>query len=836
MTKPYDRWGFYGVALVAVFATVTWAWRKSPGNAKVLRPGEVLRLDGAVGRFSFEPASGRIVVASADGRSRLDVDASIVVDGVERPLVMQGFDLLSKDKDAFSIAFALPSADRDPAVVPDDARLTTATFSLHVDPATDALDAHLKMQEPRGEDAHAYALRLSLLPESRVVFVPGVGLLGDLGTATSSSVVFDDDVHPVAFFSDTQALSVTERAPDVEGENAKPRVVVSTEREAESQGDEGDVDAGAPTNDLHIGLTIGASSQAIWARLNDFLRVPSAVVSGVVSGTKERARVVALGDDGHARVRFVVDDRGRFAVSAPMTATTWYAALDNAAGSTPVRFPPGTGYPLKLDVSPGGELVVHVTDADTGRPLIARLLVKGIEGTVDPSFGPDYRASGAGPLMDMLDGSATTPLPAGRYRVSATHGMEWSIDAESITIESGRTKSVELALRHVVPTPGMVGCDLHVHARPSFDAPVTVEDRVLSLASAGIDFAVPSEHNIVGTYAEATEFLGLRGSFAHVTGVEVTTYSPRFGHFGVFPYPLDARVPPFKHTTAAAVFAAAHRGDPNRVVQVNHPRMESGIGYFGIVDFDPKKGRIPSNMATDFDTLEVYNGYESARRDQVERVMEDWFSLLNLGKHYAATGSSDSHRIQYQWAGYPRTFALLDPSDAGDTGNPVDENAVVAALKKGRSFVTSGPILEFSLGASEIHDGPGSEVSGGSGSVSGKLRVRAAPWVDVTSVEIVAGVPATGRESGHDAAGKIVVVFHADVPSRPTYFGKEEGSHEAAEARAVRFESDVTLPLPVGARWVVAVARGDRPMDDALPFMPIQPLAFTNPIWIARGM
>ena len=29
--------------------------------------------------------------------------------------------------------------------------------------------------------------------------------------------------------------------------------------------------------------------------------------------------------------------------------------------------------------------------------------------------------------------------------------------------------------------PGVLGCDLHVHARPSFDAPVTAEDRVLSL-------------------------------------------------------------------------------------------------------------------------------------------------------------------------------------------------------------------------------------------------------------------------------------------------------------------------------------------------------------------
>ena len=70
-------------------------------------------------------------------------------------------------------------------------------------------------------------------------------------------------------------------------------------------------------------------------------------------------------------------------------------------------------------------------------------------------------------------------------------------------------------------------------------------------------------------------------------------------------------------------------------------------------------------MRTDFDTLEVYNGYELATRELTERVLEDWFALLNVGKRMAATGISDSHRIQYQWAGYPRTFALVDPQRRG---------------------------------------------------------------------------------------------------------------------------------------------------------------------------
>ena len=186
-------------------------------------------------------------------------------------------------------------------------------------------------------------------------------------------------------------------------------------------------------------------------------------------------------------------------------------------------------------------------DADTGRALTARLLVHGIDGTLDPSFGPDYRASGAGPIIDSLRGEVATPLPTGRYRVSATKGIEWSIDEQTVEIVSGRSAAVDLSLRHVVPTPGVVGCDLHVHARPSFDSPVLAEDRVLSLVSAGVDFAVPSEHNLIGDYAPALEALDLTRELATVNGVEITTFSPRFGHFGLFPY-AGPKIPPFKGT------------------------------------------------------------------------------------------------------------------------------------------------------------------------------------------------------------------------------------------------------------------------------------------------
>lgn len=822
----------FGVAIVAALIALALAFGAQRGRRAVpaaSRAGEVTELGGAVARFALFPTSGRIGVASVDGRSRADLEMSLVVDGAERPLVMRRADVQLRDKLTLAAAFPIEIGEER----------ATGALELRMDPTSDLLNASVVVTPDTGSSAHTYALRVGLAPAGRATFVPGAGTIADLGTAEARAVVLDDEAHPIALSSAQGALAVTELPPDLDQPGAASRVVVSARTETAAQRSPG---AAPKPARLDLSILVGVSEQLVWGRLYKLLRAPVARVSGVVTGTHERPHVIGLDEDGHPQVRVTVDARGRFAIEAPVSAVHWFAALEAVHVSAPVRFTPGTPWDLKLDVSPGGELHVRVLDGDTNQPIVARLIVKGIEGTLDPSFGPDYRASGAGPLMDILEGEVTTPLPAGKYRVAATKGIEWSIDAEPVEVQSGHTKNVDLALRHVVPTPGIVGCDLHVHARPSFDSPVTPEDRVLSLISAGVDFAVPTEHNQVGDYTVPLEIQHLSRQLAHVSGVEVTTYNPRFGHFGVFPYPPNAGAPPSKGATAAGLFAAAKRGDPNRVLQVNHPRLPSGIGYFHVTGFDSKTGRVPSGMRTDFDTLEVYNGYDLANRPRVEQVLEDWFALLNLGKHIWATGSSDSHRIQYQWAGYPRTMAMVDPRAAGDGGGPIDVSAVVAAIKKGHTFVTSGPMIDLELGPEGRTARPGDDLSvARGGSVAGKLRVSAAPWVDVTSVEVITGFPpsppsAAGSPSGAvpSTPGRREILFQSKIPSRPTRLGRPEGTLEEAGARTVRFETTLNLKVPDGARWIVVVVRGDRQLDDVLPFMPIQPLAFTNPVWLIR--
>jgi hypothetical protein len=154
---------------------------------------------------------------------------------------------------------------------------------------------------------------------------------------------------------------------------------------------------------------------------------------------------------------------------------------------------------------------------------------------------------------------------------------------------------------------------------------------------------------------------------------------------------------------------------------------------------------------------------------------------------------------------------------AGDRGAPIDTQALVAAIRKGHSFVTSGPIIELEV--ADAH--PGDEIATQDATLRGHLRVRAAPWIDVTSAEVVVG-------------GQSVESF--SIPPRPLVVGTEPGELDEARERTIRYEADLAIPVGQDSTWIVVIVRGDRPMDDALPFMPVPPRAFTNPIYIVRAV
>lgn len=771
--------------LLGVYAIGSGEGVRAPApHARFAEPTELVARSASL---RVDVADSSITLVSDDGKRSSRMEIAIVHAGVARAL--SGLEIKTRRKHGEIIIQIGGRAGID---APEELPPCNLRFSL--DRVHDAFNVAL-------EGPPEVSLRFDVA-RPHAVFVPGTGVLADVGTVNGRAVVLDSEPLPWALASADMPLYAT-----LSGDTPESTHLVMTA---------GDASQGAARDKPRLALSLVAATADTELASRTFAVMGEEVkpLKLVVTGATQEARVFGSDDDGHPMLSMRARPGEHVTVQVPARVVRYYAAADRDDTSSPIRFEPGLPWELTLDVSPGGELHVRVVDADRDAPATARIVVHGVEGTLDPSFGPDYRASGAGPLMDSQRGEVVTPLPIGRYRVLATKGLEYNVDAETIEIQSGKKKTVELSLRRVIDTPNMVACDLHVHARPSFDTPVMPEDRVLSLVSAGIEFAVPTEHNIVGDYSPALGTLGMTKDLSFVPGVEVTTYNPRFGHFGVFPYPLGAP-PPYKGTTIAAVFAASKGNDPNRVLVVHHPRLPKQIGYFDVVGFEPTKPQTFGKVRMDFDALEVFNGYEKDSSEKIQRVLADYYALLDTGRRFAATGSSDSHRIQYQWAGYPRTMAIVPEDKGGSPQHAVDTQAVVSAIKHAHASVTSGPIVEISLDGK----GPGDELAlHGKTQVTAYVRVRAAPWVDVTSVEVV-------------AAGKVLATI--PITSRPTHIGKESGDEAELAARVLRFEGNVPLTFAPGTKWVLAIARGERKLDDVLPFMPVVPIGLTNPVWIS---
>jgi hypothetical protein len=482
--------------------------------------------------------------------------------------------------------------------------------------------------------------------------------------------------------------------------------------------------------------------------------------------------------------------------------------------------------PIALEIPRGGRIRIAARDAATGLRIPARARIVGERGAASPMLGPDWSASGAGDAVILALGEVVVPVPTGRYRVIVTHGPEWSLHEASVEVSETFRPDVQATLRHAVEPGEWVPCELHLHASPSPDSEVPLDDRVASLVAEGIRFAVPTDHNIVTSYAPSIARLALASStLGTVSGLEATTDLPVFGHFNAFPVPLVEGAPgngavPFENTTPAALFAALRALGPDVLVQVNHPRLEGGIGYFAQMGYAGATGAAVGPYDDDFDLLEVWNGYDLARPDTMLAVFTEWLAMLGRGRRVVATGNSDSHKIRYVWAGYPRTY-VRTPSGSSEPA------AVLAGLRAGRAFVTSGPFLEATIDEA----GPGDIAIVRDGIARVRVVVRAPAWMEVTRLEV--WHEGAVVRTAPIATPASVATEPGTTPGRAGRDARREPANTVISAD-LRFETTLEVPITQDG-YVVVLVRGERTMDVAFGRAGIPPLAFTNPIWLDVG-
>jgi hypothetical protein len=508
-------------------------------------------------------------------------------------------------------------------------------------------------------------------------------------------------------------------------------------------------------------------------------------IAGKLEPAPTWARLEALYPDGKPALSVRATDDGRYVL--PLPPGEYLVKLEAPGGTdqAQVRVEVGATVTPRLIAPEPGYLKYRVV-ADTGELLSSRLVFRGIAPTTDPELGPSEQN-----VAFSRTGEGQVELRPGRYKVVFTHGPEYSLFEKEIDVSAAIGDAVHATLERVIDTRRWIGCDFHVHAAPSHDSSVTLEDRVMSLVAEGVEFAVPTDHNHVTDYEPSIHRQNAGALLGTTAGVEITTVT--WGHFNAFPYPLAEPPPPYAGVGPTEIFAHVRARAPNAVIQVNHPRMP-GVGYFNRIELDAATGLAASEDAVlEFDAVEVVNGYDLEAPGFIQQNLREYFALLNVGRRYTATGNSDSHRLIINWVGYPRTYVRV-PDDRPASVHGAD---VARALSRGQAVVANGifPVILVNGTA-----GPGDTVTGRR--VTMDIEARAPNWVDVSSAELWVN-------------GALV----ESAPRRAFVTG----------TRRLLWRTELDLREDA---WIVVIVRGERPMANAFVGRRVLPFAFTNPVFV----
>jgi hypothetical protein len=429
--------------------------------------------------------------------------------------------------------------------------------------------------------------------------------------------------------------------------------------------------------------------------------------------------------------------------------------------------------------------VVEVTVTDGALPVIADVVLTPADearaadfrGSVHGQFDIEHCAPFLGPphggapacnrtLVD-AGGVARLAVPEGSFWVYASRGPFAAIDRALVEVRAGETTLVTLAVETIdgLLPDGWLAADFHVHGGASFDSGLPDRDRALSFVASAIDVLAATDHDVVASYAGAIADLGLGDRVVVMPGVETTgqvlfdlradaDFPQVIGHYNFWPLTPDALAPrngapDDERIEPGALFdrmAALYAGEG--VAQLNHPFAENVFGrdegYLTAVEYDPRvpirdDGGVGSDLLRrpaggrgnlDHDAQEVMNG---ASTQSFLNYRAGWFAFLDQGILRGGTANSDSHTLAVEVLGYPRTLVAGDHALA-----TFDADAFNRDVKKGRMVGTNGPVLSACVDGPDGCRGPSLDAFAPAAGAALQLEVRAAPWIPVEEIRVIA--------------------------------------------------------------------------------------------------
>ncbi len=441
-------------------------------------------------------------------------------------------------------------------------------------------------------------------------------------------------------------------------------------------------------------------------------------------------------------------------------------------------------------------LRIRTVTEEGGAPVAARLAV--VDGAGHPLVpdGPAARFDGqSGRVFFYSPGVIELTVPVGDVRVSAVQGLATPESSTTVQVAAASgVAEVEVVLSPVwdARASGWSSGEHHFHLNYGGPYDLSPDDLTPMMLGEALDFATPLLANLHNRFEDQDLWTWRHSGGPPFIRFGQEVRSHFLGHLGLIEiddlfwpwvwgpgyqvYGSDdrANAEPLRHARAQGGFQYYVHPVSTRGMARPTPWAEASIAdLYGSVPVE----LVPDAVLGDLDALEIVCLWS----DEV-LTSQIWHLLLNAGIPIVPSAGTDVMNNFY------RTMAIGTSRVYAQTGTVENWSNYMDALRSGRTFVTNGPFLEFSVGGA----GPGHVVS--AGDVSWSLDVATATEVD-----------------------RIEVLVNGEV----AWSGEGLGGPGSR-----RFEGDLTLPE---GGWVAARAVGG---PARWPMMANYPFAHTAPVWI----
>ena len=476
--------------------------------------------------------------------------------------------------------------------------------------------------------------------------------------------------------------------------------------------------------------------------------------------------IALVGASGGNPVVITNDPMGEFSATASPDGSSFAFSSNRTGPMTLFTAPLGGGPPAswqRIDVSrrraatPTGRLRGRLVGPD-GAPMPGRVQLVASD---DRAYAPD---DGFARVMAVSEthyfhtaGTFEVEVPAGPVTLEALRGFEYLPVRETAVVEAGATAEVELRLDRLADLPAMGWYSGDTHAHDYHQGRFGLSHEVLFLQSLAEDLHVSN----VLIHMDGTRLMGRWGDLTGEphplsTPTHLLQFGEEFrgslGHIGMlgirdYILPLIGGAPntPFEQVASDTPYLEGAR-EQGGIAGFMHPYLNGGdepSSWAGsLIPVDVALGR-----GDFYDVASLYSD------EMASTAM--YYRLLNSGFRLPATGGTDNFPDVWRDPppGTDRTYARVE--------GRLTMQSWLAAVKAGRTFATTGPLLLMDVEGRE----PGAELRLSEGArehVRVNVRWQSVTPLDVIEV-IVNGVVRAERRL-EDAGGPSGSPLSFDVP------------------------------------------------------------------------